>query len=1452
MNGRLTVWAALAAAWLGGTVLGVASAALRTDVGRTLVADAAVTVVNQRIAGTMTVGAIGGSFLDGLTVDDVAIRGADGLELVVVGRLRLRYRLSDLLSGRLVLGQLVLERPTVTLMQEHPGGPFNLDQIFASRPGAAAARRGRPPLIAFRDVQITDGTIVVDTPADPPAEGTTSSNAGRRRQIRRVDRLQARFPFARLSSPLPFERAVALDVAAFAATVSDPGLAITAAQGLVNIWGDSLTLDLVNLALPDTRARLRGSLAWPADTLLLNLEVRAARAATDEVRGLVPELPRGLHGRGDFTIRSVSGDVLEVIGEGLAVEGLGGGGRLGGRLGVRLGPRDGWSQLATRLEVNDFDLEYVRGFLDPLPLAGRLTGRVAMDGPREALRLTASTTFRDSLVDDWPETSLIGDGVVRLGVPGTFVFDSFTVQHADVSLASVRRLVPAVELRGRLRGVGRLDGPWLNPTFDGELRHEDATLPESAVRGRIRLDAEGDTLGVWADVDLDPMSLDGLAGSFPTLEAVGGFFSGRLQLAGYLDSLAVDATLRGRGGAIDARGALILEGERQGAHRLDILWRNVDLHAFHPALPETRLYASSAAAGVGLAGDARWRVSLRVDTSAVRGIRVDSAQALLTLADSVLTLGDLRLIGDALLVDGRGAIGLATPRRGVLTLAARSDSLGVLDPLLSEWLGSPDTTDGGGLTLGSFTTTLRLEGALDAYRATAEFDARRLSRGGVFVRGARGGGSWESVARRVRVETAIDSMNLGGVGLSAVEARADGPLDSVAWYGRGRLGDGSFIAGGRWLRDSTSSLVPIDSLGVLLATGAWFLDTAAVVAVTDSGVDLRSVTLASANGPGAVSLDGRLPFAGPADLAGTVRALPLRDLWLLLQREYEQTEGELSGSLRMTGTARAPAIELALSLRDARFDTFRAPFIEGTATFRDRRLTGDVSLWRSGEQILLVNLDLPVDLAISGATERLIAGDLTVRAVASGVDLTFLDALTPAVRRSGGTLDADFGIAGSWDRPVLRGQLAVRDGAASFPSLGVRHEALNARLVLSGDTIRVESFSVRSGQGTAQMDGYVRLERLTRPILDLRITARNFRSIAVRDFLTLTASGDLELRGPFFNATLTGQGTATRGVLHFADLVTKDVVNLEDPLFREFVDTSLIAQKLVAREFENRFLDSLRIDSLRLEMGSEVWLRSTEANIQLQGVVTANKLRDRYRFTGTLETPRGTYRLELIPGLVTREFTVTRGEVRYLGTPDLNADLDIDARHVVRVPRGDDVTVSVHIGGTLYEPKLTLSSEIRPAISETEIISYLLFGASSVQALAGVGGAENRRLQQVAVENVVGALSGQLEASLISNLGIPLDYLQIRTAGAGGLLSGTEIALGKQFTIFGTSAFLTASPRICSRQAVVNNLGASLEFRLSRQWLLAASVDPLRPCDAQGGEGATYQVGFDIFWQKSY
>src|SRR5256712_7030042 len=146
-------------------------------------------------------------------------------------------------------------------------------------------------------------------------------------------------------------------------------------------------------------------------------------------------------------------------------------------------------------------------------------------------------------------------------------------------------------------------------------------------------------------------------------------------------------------------------------------------------------------------------------------------------------------------------------------------------------------------------------------------------------------------------------------------------------------------------------------------------------------------------------------------------------------------------------------------------------------------------------------------------------------------------------------------------------------------------------------------------------------------------------------------------------------------------------------------------------------------------MGSDVWLRSSEANIQLAGTVFLKKERKEYLVSGTLQASRGTYRLKVGP--VTREFVVSQGTVRYFGTPDQDAELNIEANHTLHpVPtpaqkNPQDVTSVAHLTGTLLVPRVPLEAE-KQDFSQTEVISYLLFGKPTFEL--GGDQSEERRV----------------------------------------------------------------------------------------------------------------------------
>ncbi|MGD8726554.1 MAG: translocation/assembly module TamB domain-containing protein, partial [Gemmatimonadales bacterium] len=894
-----------------------------------------------------------------------------------------------------------------------------------------------------------------------------------------------------------------------------------------------------------------------------------------------------------------------------------------------------------------------------------------------------------------------------------------------------------------------------------------------------------------------------------------------------------------------------------GVHQLGIRFADFDLTSLHPALPATRLTGRLSGAGSAMASGRLWMVGeASLNASVIEGVGPVRADARVTMDENRIAIDSLHVLGYALEGSASGTLARNGASRDTLTFVAETDSVGMIEQVVARWLGPVDESEVASRPSGEARVSGRLVGSVGSYELLADFGLENVQRGDLHLSQAGGTATWVSATRTLRLDGTADSLRFGGLAVGGLQLQLHGRPDSLQWFGRSRYGFGAWRGRGEW-HGGRGRVLAVDTLMLSLESGLWLADSRAAVAMDDSGLVFSRLNLRNVHGPGQVSIAGRWPFRGVGQLEGSIDGFTLSDALLLLLQDPDLGAGELSGTFHLRGSAGMPIIEANLSLQGGRYRRFRVPYTQGVVRYRARRLTGDVELWRFNEQILKVTAELPLDLALVEAERRRLPGPIRIRARADSADLALFEAITPTVRDLAGTLDADFGVEGTWENPELAGGITVQEGSATLPALGVRYRQLNGRLILNGDTISVDSLSLASGAGTARIRGYVRLEELTRPILSLDIRALNLDAIDIPGFLRLTATGDVALDGPIFEASLTGRGTATRGVLHFADLLAKDVINLEDSLFAQFVDTSLVRRQGLGAQVHSRFLDSLRIDSLRLQVGDEFWMRSRDANVQLGGAVVVNKIRGVYRLDGTLEARRGTYRLQLGLGN-SREFTVTGGEIRYLGTPDLNADLDVDAVHQLRTTGGEDLRVFVNIGGSLYDPRLRLSSEIVTAsgpsrglpLSEPEIIGYLLFGAPTLAAGASQSGFQSRLVTQ----QVFGALSGPIEYSLITDMGVPLDYLQLRPTTRLGGLSGFEAAIGKQFQVLGTTAFLSASPHFCTREQFrPESIGAGLEFRLNRQWLVSASVDPIRSCElGTAWTAPNYQFGADLFWEKRF
>lgn len=1449
--------------------LGALSALVGTGAGRALLTRVSTAALESVVAGRVELGSTSGSLLTGLVYSDVRLYDHDTTLVAWLPRTELDYNLLDFAAGRIVLQRVRLERPYVNIVQ-HKNGRLNIEELLhLGEPSVPSS--GPKPLIVLRNVTIADGSLVLRLQSQPARDDSLHEidafgDDGRRR-VRRIEHLTTALAAFRISAP--GQRGLLVDIERLAAEVNDPAVEIADVRGRVTIDGDSLVADLPQVQLPNSRLSLRGGLGWPHGTLLYDLVIGAERVTLSDARFIDPRFPEGAVLQGALAVRSHGPKLLELRLDTLALAYHGG--RAEGRATAMIASDSGLVALrGTDVTTEDLDLALPRAFLDTLPFYGHLSGRARADGPLSALTLDADWSFRDSLVANRPESRVRGRGLVDLHTAAGITFAPFTVDSASIDFGTFAEFIPA-PLHGTLDAAGTLSGPLRNVRFEGTLRHVDGDRPASVAHGRFGADARRDTVVLDVDAQFDTLSFEGLSGSFPGL-GLRGAVAGAVRLAGPLDSVAthLDVSRLGGGGRIRADGALALLPDRRGARRLDVEAGDLSLERWLPGAPPSNLNLSATATlDVDTAGSPPvGAIAATLHPSRLAATPIDSGALRMRFADGLVHLDTVWLRQPGLITEGSGALGWRRPRTGEMLLSFDADSLGTLDSLISWVSGTWRDTARAVITSGAATAHLRFAGALDSLAIGGLGNVERLAVGEWRVPAAGFRGGYEPGAvPLVWADVTADSIAHGALGFGAASASVRGRADSLQWSGRTRIGDlSAVVAGGRYLRDSGGGRqVAVDSFAVRLPGGVWFLRAPVALRIGDSVLATDTLALQRVNGPGHLEVTGTFPTGGSGLAHLHVEGFPLAGVYALLQRDTLGTTGNVMVDLTVRGSRREPGYEGGFALVP---DSAGAPSVEGTFNYARRRLDAAASLRRAGREIMGFTAHLPLDLALTSVPRRELPDTLAIRARADGADLVALEALTTQVRDVQGRLTADVGIRGTWDAPRLDGTLRIDSAGVAIPALRVRWAPITGRLRLGGDTIYVDSLGVRSDRGEADLGGYVRLEGLSHPVLALDIDANEFKALEIRGDLSVTASGRVALRGPIFGATLTGSGTVTNGVLYFADLVEKRIIDLDtpDPSMAGLIDTTLadvIRRQGLGPSFHSVFLDSLGIKDLQLTMGGGVWLRSNEANIQLTGRLNVNKVYRNYLLTGTLQAPRGTYRLQVGP--VSREFVVTQGTVRYFGTPDLDAGLDIEAEHVVHPVKStttstnagpcgsssQDFTVVAHIGGSLLAPRLTLSAK-ECTLPQSDIISYLMFGQSSGDIANATPGSPGANRKALLVGTAASLAAGELERSVVSDLGIPLDYVEIRPGDPGNPLTNASFAAGWQI---GQRTFLIVRATVCPG-SVANALGASLQFRISPEWRTEASVEPVGSCYTPSGgtrSGAQRsQAGLDLFWERRF
>ncbi|MBI4409838.1 MAG: translocation/assembly module TamB domain-containing protein [Gemmatimonadetes bacterium] len=1451
----------------------------RTEFGLERVRRYTVGWVSDRVKGELRIGKLTSrGLLGGVTLHDVSIKDLRGRPFLSADSAKLEYDWRTLIGGRVVFDRMTLFRPAVIFEQLPGDTAWNYEYIF---PDTTPGKKGPNKLVLLDRASIRDGTVTIRIPWEPdpdePVEpGDTlrlvlESVPGGLARVLRFENVRAELPRVLWESPIEDGKLLRIRRLAATGYVWREPFRLEDLRGVVTLRDSVIAFEAERVRFPASRASMLGRIVSREGKNFFDIRIEGRDVAFRDLRWLYPPLPA--EGGGDFVFRIQSqrptGTLWLVTDARLRAPGT----RLTGSFGIVTG--DSLYFTNVNLRASPLNLQLLEDVLPgELPVKGLLVGTVVVEGPLSSLttrgdvRLAQSAPARTLSAARWR-------GTVDLRRP--YATHSLMAEVERLDLALLDAFRPGLGLRGmasgRVHATGALGE---SARFAGRVRYVSPGGAASEFEGQATIAGAAGQRRVEAHVVARPAALHALGEAFPRLAALQGEATGNIEVRGPLSDLALEADLQTAGGRLRLGGRFDLAAQRP-RYRAGAEAEDFALDRVVSGLPATRVSGALELEGEGFAlADARTDLRLDVASGQIGELPLREASARLALRAGVLRLDTLVARTPAWRLAAAGSFGVRAGETGELRVDARIDSLPALAHLLHRaGVDEPAPLDE---LSGAVRVQARLAGGISGFDLEADATVLELlyrstrARNGtlrVGLRGARG----ERPAWRVGVSA--DSLWSRDRLLTAT--RLDGEYDGV--HGGLTLNteapfDQALHLAGSFERRGKATDVRVTGLDFRSGAARWRLAEPTRLALEETGVSVNGFELARADGA-RLRATGWLPWAGGVTPASP--PAPEANFRLDFQRvgigeflrvlePQARADGVLAGYVTVRGPAAAPVLNAEVSVSDVRYGEVRLERLETTYAYAGRKLNVRVEGRQAGRTIFVGGGGIPLDLALQPVATRKLAEPLDFSLRADSVPAALVTAFLDGFEQVEGSLDGMVILRGTTQDPAFGGSLVLRRGAATWSASRVRYRNVEGSFRVLGERVLGVEAAARTNGGDAAVTGTLTFRPLDDPEFDLVLRARDFEAARRRD-VAMTGGGEIRLRGRYRRPLVSGRFQVARGALYLDELWREyQIVELESPILFDVVDTTLVSVRQILPRSDNPFLENMVVDGT-LEVSRDFWLRSRDMNVELEGelALAFDRQAQDLRLTGDLNVVRGNYQLSVAERLPARRFEVRRGAVEFVGTPGIDPNLDILAAYRARTAEGEPLDIQARLSGTLRNPRVALTSDAEPPISESDLASYLIFGRPSyalapteTQALGFFTNAVGLGSSAI-VPSFLGYAAAGLE-TFVREYGF--DYLAITapevTPGAAGqqstgfpnVFAGTELRLGWYLS---DNLFAFVSQRFAGQTGTRYTPGVRLEWRFHPTWSAEIFAEDL--ARAPGQEQTQEQrrvLGFFLFREWGY
>lgn len=517
-------------------------------------------------------------------------------------------------------------------------------------------------------------------------------------------------------------------------------------------------------------------------------------------------------------------------------------------------------------------------------------------------------------------------------------------------------------------------------------------------------------------------------------------------------------------------------------------------------------------------------------------------------------------------------------------------------------------------------------------------------------------------------------------------------------------------------------------------------------------------------------------------------------------------EGTLDGKVRASGSFNAPSVQAEIRSEGFAYGFPGSGDMNISLSGERGRLSVDLLSLLGQKENLRLRGNLLVPRNAKSPLEAIMGTSMDLELKSDGYGLDFIRIFSNSIEE----IDGDFSsgglsLNGTLSRPRIKGDLELNDMRLSLSQLRNSLFTEHAKLSFRGTRLSLPRTEIRSKKGKAYLKGKMNISDFTYRA-DLEMEKVRFNPHSIKTDL----SGDLKIEKKDEFLKVTGKTKVTAGRIR---LYPGRIKNIKDISFIEKSE-GLADEFSLEAENETGFYRERTAIDISVDISSGTWIKTREANFNTRGKLSLKKKPGTdLSMQGNIVSSEGYYTV------FGKLFDIEDATLNFTGAsnnPDINVKAYYDA---------GDVDVYVNVTGELREPELSLSSN--PNLEEVDIISYIVFGASS-----------NRLQSQQRA--FVGKFATAVAAGGISELlssEIGLDLLSIQEGEQG--FEDSTLKVGSYVTrdIF---VGYERSPSTTSLDHTVqmrNKL--NLEWRLNRRFSIESQM---------GGENP----GVDFFYNFNY